>query len=549
MSKVVGVVTGHDGQPLAVAHVRVMGHGADGSAEAKVGPDGTFELDVAHVGLARLEFTGVDHEQTELMAVLGDTPLELGVRLGTYEREEPLGELLAAVWTDNPAKSRPRQKKLTKGKDGIYTAEIKTDAERVWYQISGVAGPSRIVNGPQSVAYEYDGGGDYRSIVLPSKGVVKIAVDPKKLVPSGKDRILTFADEDEPTARIIPIVELADAENRRVSKLLRESKPSSPQEAQAFINAHDWSPTRTSVLAALEGESDPAVRRAVLATYFDLGSFPSASATAEDRERAKELIGALEATDVGWELFSGAMMQAAELSDDPRHAEQLEALLDKDLPPMTAGEVLFSRLIKATLEGDNKAQRNAYGRLQTPRFAETPFFFISKQYDPDRAIRAGAKFPEFEISSITDGKASAGKTLTNEDLSGKVYLVDVWATWCKPCVAEMDNLHAAYDKYRTKRKPKQGERQFEILSVSVDKGTDEVARFRKERFPMPWRHGHLSFEAAGELFGIAGIPYAVLLDETGTILATSPQVSGASLETLLDKVLAEPKAKAKAKTK
>ncbi|MBL4689563.1 MAG: redoxin domain-containing protein [Nannocystaceae bacterium] len=539
LSVVEGTVIGHDGQPLPLAHVRLLGLGPGLSDETRVSSDGAFSLSTPHAGLARVEVTGVDHAQLTMMVVLGKAPLKLDIRLGTYERETPLPTLTATVWTDDPSKSRPTQVTLAPRKDGTYAAEIKTEVERVWYQVSGFAG-SRIVNGPRADAYEYDGGGDYRSIVLPSNGVVRLVVDPRQLVPGGRKKTVKLGDPQAPTARIGPVLALAETENERVAERLHASNPSSPQEAQAVVSGYDWRSVRSATLRALDDEKHPAVRRAILATYFDLGSYDPSKATKEDRTRAKELIGSLAADDVGWRLFSTAMVAAAELSDDPRDRERLELLLDKSLPPMLAGEVLFTRIIEASLNGDAQSLRNAYTRLRTKRFAKTPYFFVSKQYDPDRAIQAGQKFPAFEFAAIASGNPRASKTITNEDLTGKVVLVDLWATWCKPCVAEMDNLHAAYDKYRTKRKKRKGGRTFEILSVSVDKGTAEVSKFRKDRFPMPWMHGHLNFDDAGELFGIAGIPYAVLVDEQGTILATSPRVNGASLDALLDKVLAEP---------
>jgi len=537
VSRIEGRVVGHDGQPLSMAHVRVLG--GDDPPQARTDDEGRFVLEVPRTGLFRVEVTGIDHAQTRFIAVVDDVPLTLDVQLGTYERAEPLGELVAAIWTDDPEKNPPRSRPLSKADDGTYQTVVQTDAERVWYQINGTAGPSRIVNGPVAHAYEYDGGGDYRSIVLPTDGKVTIVVDPSQLPPAGRTRAIELADPKSPTGRLLPIIALADAEREKMDAMMMEAAPVSPQESRAVAERYDWGPARTAVVDALDAESHPQVRRALLSTYFSLGSYSPTDATTADRERAKELIGDLAADDPAWGMFASSMVRAAELSDDPRHQVRLDTLLDQELPIGLAGELLFMRLVGASLDGNEAGVRKAYDQLQAERFAGTVFAAVSRQYDPDRAMQTGQKFPDFEFATI--GKDGRQKTITNEDMSGKVFLVDVWATWCKPCVAEMDSLHAAYDKYKTQRKVSKDGREFEILSVSVDKTTDEVTAFRKERYPMPWRHAHLGFAQAGELFGIAGIPYAVLVDETGTIIATSPVVRGASLDELLERVLAKPR--------
>jgi len=137
------------------------------------------------------------------------------------------------------------------------------------------------------------------------------------------------------------------------------------------------------------------------------------------------------------------------------------------------------------------------------------------------AIKIGAEAPELILPTKDN------KDLALSSFRGKIVLIDFWASWCAPCRKELPNVKRAYEKYKNKG--------FEILGVSLDKDRDSwLEAIDKEGLKWP-QVSDLKFwqSEACQTYAVQSIPYTVLVDKEGKIIATD--LRGADL----DKKLAE----------
>ena len=127
-------------------------------------------------------------------------------------------------------------------------------------------------------------------------------------------------------------------------------------------------------------------------------------------------------------------------------------------------------------------------------------------YNPSSVplIAKGLRAPNFSLPGLD------GRMVSLTDYKGKVVLLNIWATWCPPCVEEMPSMEKLYQEL-------QGEG-FEILAVSIDEsGAQDMLPFMKKH--------KLSFPALidskGTLKGLyqtTGVPESFIIDKDGILV-------------------------------
>lgn len=153
--------------------------------------------------------------------------------------------------------------------------------------------------------------------------------------------------------------------------------------------------------------------------------------------------------------------------------------------------------------------------------------FLQEQQKMEATVSIGSDFKPV-VAPDRNGKEI---NLADVVAKNEYTLLEFWASWCSPCRAEIPNLEAAYEKYKSKG--------FEIFSVSLDeKQEDWLKAMDKEKTPWINVIDPKGFQSEiSRSYGIMGIPAGFLISKDGKIVESNEALRGGSLHKLLDELL------------
>jgi thiol-disulfide isomerase/thioredoxin len=233
-------------------------------------------------------------------------------------------------------------------------------------------------------------------------------------------------------------------------------------------------------------------------------------------------------------LFEVMVERAREMAGVPAPQKSTVTLDDilkaEDAKPSTKSQASLVRVMTAleTAEapGGDTAGWIAQAEAHLKDFPAEPMnqMVAGKVKSMQAAADLKSKPLELKFTAV-DGKA-----FDLASLQGKVVLIDFWATWCGPCVAELPNVIKAYQELHPKG--------FEIVGISLDQDKEKLLAFVKEK-GMEWPQ---YFDGKGwqneisTKYGISSIPAMWLVNKKGLVVSTNAR---GGLEETVVKLLAE----------
>jgi hypothetical protein len=205
----------------------------------------------------------------------------------------------------------------------------------------------------------------------------------------------------------------------------------------------------------------------------------------------------------------------------------LEQCLERNPDPYVRADALIALIKLASRAGQSERELRLFERFMSEFRPLLPEWFSTAAIDPGRQLKVGKKVPAFTFGTEDGG------VVTDSDLEGRYTLLSFWSTWWRDFEQEITYLDEVHQRFSSRA-------DFQILSVTGD-NVYVVKDFRDNKYPMPWAHAYVAEGSSrrGKVgpFELPRVPYTLLVNPQGTILALDPDTRGENLLTTLTRHL------------
>jgi len=304
--------------------------------------------------------------------------------------------------------------------------------------------------------------------------------------------------------------EKSDSASRFLTQMMKNKKPNEPIDPADM--QHYSALRRASKVKTLSAEDESKLE---VFENFDVNNGSMYAASISYRKLLDDRLRQLQQSEL---VLTPSLKSKSAL-------EMRAFLVNKHISdPIIREHLLFDNLLKGIRPGI--AYEKAYQNYIASAQDEGYVIEVKKQYERMKQLNAGNSSPKFEYEDVE------GKLVSSESFKGNYVYIDLWATWCQPCVAEIPALKELQKAYAGKN--------IQFLSISTDKKAD-LEKWRSFVREKELTGTQLIVNKDSEFYkfyNIATIPRFVLLDKEGKIIdANAKRPSNPVLKEELDKLL------------